>query len=63
MSTNVEDHRATHLADVVAAVGRHARVQEAELVGLAPEAAFVGFPEHVPVRNRATVEDALLASA
>ncbi|MGB0091329.1 MAG: hypothetical protein WBP81_02145 [Solirubrobacteraceae bacterium] len=63
VSTNVEDHRATRLAHVVAAVGRHARVQEAELVGLAPEAAFVGFPEHVPVRNRATVEDALLASA
>ena len=47
------------LARVVEAVARHARVAEAELVGLAPRAAFDGFPEEVPVRNRATLEDAL----
>ena len=63
VSTNVEDYRATHLVEVLAAVGRHARVIEVELVGLAPEAAFDGFPDAVPVRNRATVEDALLAGA
>jgi glutamate formiminotransferase len=59
VSTNVEDHAATPLAAVVAAIRRHAPVLEAELVGLAPEAAFDGFPLDVPVRNRATVEDAL----
>jgi hypothetical protein len=32
-----------------------------ELVGLAPEAAFDGFPDDVPVRNRRTVEEALAA--
>jgi glutamate formiminotransferase len=59
VSLNVEDHRAVPLARVVEAVARHARVAEAELVGLAPRAAFDGFPEDVPVRNRATLEDAL----
>lgn len=59
VSTNVEDHRATPLAAVVAAVARHAEVVGAELVGLAPEAAFDGFPGEVPVRNRRTVEQAL----
>jgi len=59
VSTNVEDHRALPLAEVVAAVARHAPVAEAELVGLAPAAAFAGFPEGLVVRGRATVEDAL----
>jgi glutamate formiminotransferase len=59
VSTNVEDHRSVRLADVVAAVARHAPVAGCELVGLAPEAAFDGFPDDVPVRNRRTVEDAL----
>jgi glutamate formiminotransferase / 5-formyltetrahydrofolate cyclo-ligase len=59
VSLNVEDHRAVPLARVVEAVARHARVAETELVGLAPRAAFDGFPEDVPVRNRATLEDAL----
>jgi glutamate formiminotransferase/glutamate formiminotransferase/formiminotetrahydrofolate cyclodeaminase len=44
VSTNVEDHRATSLAEVIAAVSRHAPVARAELVGLAPQAAFEGFP-------------------
>ncbi len=59
VSTNVEDHRAVPLADVVAAVARHAPVAGAELVGLAPRAAFEGFPDDVPVRGRHIVEDAL----
>ena len=36
VSTNVEDHRATPLARVVAAIARHATPLGAELVGLAP---------------------------
>jgi glutamate formiminotransferase / 5-formyltetrahydrofolate cyclo-ligase len=59
VSTNVEDHRAVSLAEVVAAVARHAPVQAAELVGLAPARAFDGFPDDVPVKGRRTVEDAL----
>jgi glutamate formiminotransferase len=59
VSVNVEDHRAVPLARVVEAVARHARVAATELVGLAPRAAFDGFPEEVAVRNRATLEDAL----
>jgi glutamate formiminotransferase len=59
VSTNVEDHRRTRLADVVAAIARHAPVQEAELVGLAPAAAFDGFPQGVPVRNKRLLEDTL----
>jgi glutamate formiminotransferase/glutamate formiminotransferase/formiminotetrahydrofolate cyclodeaminase len=63
VSTNVEDHRAVPLAAVVAAVARHAPVRGCELVGLAPRAAFDGFPGDVAVRNRRTVEDALAALA
>ncbi len=59
VSTNVEDHRAVTLADVVAAVAAHAPVQGAEVVGLPPRAAFEGFPEDVPVRGRRILEDAL----
>jgi glutamate formiminotransferase / 5-formyltetrahydrofolate cyclo-ligase len=63
VSTNVEDHRATPLADLVAAVARHAPVAGCELVGLAPAAAFTGFPADIVVRNRRTVEDALVPDA
>ncbi len=59
VSTNVEDHLAVPLARLVAAVAEHARVAGCELVGLAPRAAFDGFPGDVAVRNRRTVEDAL----
>jgi glutamate formiminotransferase len=59
VSTNVEDHRAVPLAAVVAAVARHAEVLEAELVGLAPEAALTGFPAAVPLRGCATIEESL----
>lgn len=62
VSTNVEDHRSVPLADVVAAVARHAPVAGCELVGLAPAAAFDGFAQDVPIRNRRTVEDALSSS-
>ena len=57
VSTNVEDHRAVPLAQLVAAVARHAPVAACELVGLAPAAAFDGFPETMPVKGRRTVED------
>jgi glutamate formiminotransferase / 5-formyltetrahydrofolate cyclo-ligase len=60
VSTNVEDHLQTSLADVVAAVARHARPAAAELVGLAPRAAFDGFPEDVLVKEKRLIEDALL---
>jgi glutamate formiminotransferase / 5-formyltetrahydrofolate cyclo-ligase len=63
VSFNVEDHRAVALADVVAAVRRHADVAAAELVGLAPRAAFDGFPGDVPMpgfdAERHLIENAL----
>jgi glutamate formiminotransferase len=59
VSMNVEDHVAVPLAVVVAVVRRHATVSATELVGLAPAAAFDGFPADVPVRNRRTVAEAL----
>ena len=60
VSTNVEDHRAVPLADLVATIARYAEVAGCELVGLAPQAAFARFPEDMPVRNRRTVEEALV---
>lgn len=59
VTTNVEDHLAVPLATLVAAVARHAQVAGCELVGLAPRAAFEGFPEGVAVRNRRVLEDVL----
>ena len=63
VSTNVHDHRATSLAGVVEAVRSRAPVAEAELVGLAPRAAFDGFPADVPLRDfdpeRHLIENAL----
>jgi glutamate formiminotransferase / 5-formyltetrahydrofolate cyclo-ligase len=63
VSTNVEDHRATPLSTVVAAIARHARPAAAELVGLAPQAAFDGFPPDLPLRGYQTIEDALARRA
>jgi len=63
VSMNVEDHRATPLADVVGAIRRHAVPTVAELDGLAPRAAFAGFPDDVPVSGFATIEEALARSA
>jgi glutamate formiminotransferase/glutamate formiminotransferase/formiminotetrahydrofolate cyclodeaminase len=59
VSLNVEDHEHTPLRDVVAAIARHAPIAQAELVGLAPAAAFEGFPDDIPVRNRRTIEEAV----
>ena len=59
VSMNIEDHRSLPLADVVAAVNERAAVGEAELVGLAPRAAFDGWPDQLICRNRVTLEDAL----
>jgi glutamate formiminotransferase len=67
VSTNVHDHRAVPLAEVVARVRARAPVAECELVGLAPEAAFHGFPEDVPLRDfdprRDLIENALGSAA
>ena len=66
VSTNIEDHRATRPADVLAAVARHAPVGRAELVGLAPQEAFEGFPGEVPIAGfdpeRKLIERALANS-
>jgi glutamate formiminotransferase / 5-formyltetrahydrofolate cyclo-ligase len=49
VSMNVERPAETPLRDVVAAIARHATPAAAELVGLAPEAAFEGFPADLPI--------------
>lgn len=59
VSTNVEDHETTPLAAVVEAISRHAEPARAELVGLAPEKAFDGFPADLELANRRTIEGAL----
>ncbi len=59
VSTNVEDHRATSLGRVVEAIARHATPSRAELVGLAPRAAFDGFPDDLVVANLRVIEEAL----
>ena len=51
VSTNVHDHRLTPLYAVVEGVRSQADVAEAELVGLAPEAAFQRFPDDLPIRG------------
>jgi glutamate formiminotransferase len=63
VSFNVHDPYAVPLRELVAAVRARAPVAGAELVGLAPRAAFEGFPEDVPVRGfdpaRHLIENAL----
>jgi glutamate formiminotransferase/glutamate formiminotransferase/formiminotetrahydrofolate cyclodeaminase len=63
VSMNVERPADVALAEVVAAVGRHARPARAELVGLAPRAALEGFPEDLPMAGfdpaRQVIENAL----
>jgi glutamate formiminotransferase / 5-formyltetrahydrofolate cyclo-ligase len=61
VSTNVEDHRAVPLAKLLQAVERHAAVQRAELVGLAPRAAFHGWPQSVEVKGLRLLEDVLVS--
>jgi glutamate formiminotransferase / 5-formyltetrahydrofolate cyclo-ligase len=51
VSTNIHDHRLTPLRMVVERVRERAEIAEAELVGLAPSAAFERFPEDVPLRG------------
>jgi glutamate formiminotransferase len=56
VSINVHDPRAVPLAKIVAEVSRLAgahgvRAIEAELVGLAPEAALEGYPDEPPIRD------------
>jgi glutamate formiminotransferase / 5-formyltetrahydrofolate cyclo-ligase len=51
VSTNVHDCVETPLRVIVEAVRGQAEVAEAELVGLAPEAAFEDFPKDVRVRG------------
>jgi len=63
VSMNVEQPLQTPLAVVVEAVSRHARPASAELVGLAPRAAFERFPEDLPMPGfdpaRHVIENAL----
>jgi glutamate formiminotransferase/glutamate formiminotransferase/formiminotetrahydrofolate cyclodeaminase len=49
ISMNVERPSETPLAQIVEAIRRHAPLRAAELVGLAPEGAFAGFPEDLPI--------------
>lgn len=49
VSMNVERPFDVSLATVVEAVSAHAKVASAELVGLAPAAAFEGFPQDLPI--------------
>lgn len=49
VSFNVERPEQTPLRLLVDAVSRHAKIERAELVGLAPKAAFEDFPREVPI--------------
>jgi glutamate formiminotransferase / 5-formyltetrahydrofolate cyclo-ligase len=63
VSFNVHDHTRAPLPMLIDEVAREAPVAEAELVGLAPAAAFDGFPPDVPLRGfdaeRHLIENAL----
>ncbi|WP_051471948.1 hypothetical protein [Patulibacter minatonensis] len=59
VSCNVEDHRRVPLAELVRVIARHAPVAACEVVGLPPAAAFDGFPDHLVVRHRRTIEEVL----
>ncbi len=66
VSMNVERPLELSLAEVVDAVARHAPLESAELVGLAPRAALDGFPDDLPLagfdRERHVIESALSAT-
>lgn len=49
VSCNVHDPLAVPLAELVGRVRREAEITSAELVGLAPRAAFDGFPDDLPI--------------
>jgi glutamate formiminotransferase / 5-formyltetrahydrofolate cyclo-ligase len=63
LSMNIERPLDVPLAMVIEAVSRHASVDSAELVGLAPSAALEGFPADVPLPGfdpaRHVIENAL----
>jgi glutamate formiminotransferase / 5-formyltetrahydrofolate cyclo-ligase len=64
VSCNVHDPRTVPLAKVVEEITRLAAEQgvrpiEAELVGLAPEYALVGYPEEPPIRNFDPLRDVI----
>lgn len=63
VSFNVHDHTKAPLRMLVEEVSKDAPIAEAELVGLAPAAAFDHFPPDVPIRNfdpeRQLIENAL----
>jgi glutamate formiminotransferase/glutamate formiminotransferase/formiminotetrahydrofolate cyclodeaminase len=63
VSFNVHDYTQAPLALLVEEVRREAPVAEAELVGLAPAAAFENFPDDLPIRDfdpgRKLIENAL----
>ncbi len=63
VSMNVERPDELPLAEVVAAVRRHAAVARAEIVGLAPRAALRDFPPELPIRGfdpaRQVIENAI----
>lgn len=65
ISMNVEAWEQAPLRDVVAAIARHAPIASAELVALAPEQAFAGFPPELPIPGfdpgRQLIERALAA--
>jgi glutamate formiminotransferase / 5-formyltetrahydrofolate cyclo-ligase len=67
VSTNVHDHRAVRLRDIVDYVRERTDVAEVELIGLAPRAAFEDFPDDVSLRGfdpeRHILEDVLRAVA
>ena len=49
LSMNVEQPRRVTLGEIVARVRRHAELDRAEIVGLAPRDALEGFPEDLPI--------------
>lgn len=51
VSCNVHDPFAVPLAEIVEFVRARAPIERAELVGLAPEAAFAGFPEDLAIAD------------
>ena len=61
---NIHDPHAVTLAQVVEEISRlaerhGARVIEAELVGLVPEAAVEGYPDEPPIRNFDPMRDVI----
>jgi glutamate formiminotransferase len=59
VSMNIEDCELVTPAEVVHAIARHAEPLRAELIGLAPRAAFADFPGDLPVIGLRHIEDFL----